>query len=205
MNVNGDEKLNSGKTPKKRVKRLGKDAAYVGVFVALLIASQLVLSPVPGVELVTVLFVTFSFSFGVRKGVLAATVFSLLRQLVFGFYPQVLVLYLCYFNGLTALFGCLGKCWKRTPKNLFPLTAVACACTAFFTILDNIVTPLWYGYSARVFKLYFYASFSVMIPQIVCTAVSVSLLFLPLTGVFERLAPKKGVGGERIPQKGERI
>ena len=76
----------------KKRQNLGKDCAYIAVFVALTIAAQLCLSFLPGVEVVTVLFITFSFVFGCRRGVAAATVFSLLRQLIFGFFPTVLKL-----------------------------------------------------------------------------------------------------------------
>ena len=172
---------------KKRQKNIGKDCAYIGVFVALTIAAQLCLSFLPGVELVTVLFVAFSFAFGCKRGMAAATVFSLLRQLVFGFYPTVLVLYLIYYNGLTLLCGGLGRRGKVGAKTLVWLTAVACVCTACFTLLDNILTPLWYGYSGRVLRIYFMASFSVMLPQMVCTAVSVGVLFVPLTKLFQKI------------------
>ena len=172
---------------KKRQKNIGKDCAYIGVFVALTIAAQLCLSFLPGVELVTVLFVAFSFAFGCKRGMAAATVFSLLRQLVFGFYPTVLVLYLIYYNGLTLLFGEVGRRVKVSAKTLVWLTVVACVCTACFTLLDNILTPLWYGYSGRVLRIYFMASFSVMLPQVVCTAVSVGVLFVPLTKLFQKI------------------
>lgn len=171
----------------KKRQNLGKDCAYIAVFVALTIAAQLCLSFIPGVEVVTVLFVAFSFAFGCRRGVVAATVFSLLRQLVFGFYPTVLVLYLTYYNLLALLFGFLGRWEKFTPKKLILLTVLACVCTVCFTIMDNIITPLWYGYSKRALKVYFYASFSFMIPQVICTAISVGLLFFPLVKIFKTL------------------
>lgn len=166
-------------------KNLGKDAAYIGVFVALLISAQLCFAAIPGIEVVTVLFVTFSFSFGAKHGCLSAILFSLLRQFVFGFYPTVLVLYMVYYSGLTLLFGFLGKKLSLTPKSLLFLTAVACCCTACFTMFDNLLTPLWYGYSKRVLKIYFYASISVMVPHILCTAVTVGGLFLPLVKAFQ--------------------
>ena len=172
---------------KNRQKNIGKDCAYIAVFVALTIAAQLCLSFLPGIEVVTVLFVAYSFVFGCKRGMLAATVFSLLRQLVFGFFPTVLVLYLIYYNALAALFGFLGKRVRLTAKNVVWLTAVACVCTVCFTVLDNIITPLWYGYSGRVFKLYFYASFSFMLPQVICTAISVGVLFFPLAKIFKKL------------------
>ena len=171
----------------KNRQNLGKDCAYIAVFVALTVAAQICLSFVPGVEVVTVLFVAFSFAFGCRRGMVAATAFSLLRQLIFGFFPTVLVLYLIYYNLLALLFGFLGRWDKLTTKKLFWLTLTACACTVCFTILDNIITPLWYGYSGRVFKLYFYASFSFMIPQVICTAVSVGALTFPLVKIFQKL------------------
>ena len=171
----------------KKRQNLGKDCAYIAVFVALTIAAQLCLSFLPGVEVVTVLFVAFSFAFGCRRGVIAATAFSLLRQLIFGFYPTVLVLYLVYYNLLALLFGFLGRWNKITPQKLVCLTAVACVCTICFTILDNVITPLWYGYSGRVLKLYFYASFSFMLPQVICTAVSVGVLTFPLVKIFQKL------------------
>ena len=171
----------------KNRQNLGKDCAYIAVFVALTIAAQFCLSFVPGVEVVTVLFVSFSFAFGCRRGMIAATAFSLLRQLIFGFFPTVLVLYLIYYNLLALLFGFLGWWSRLTPKKLFWLTALACVCTVCFTLIDNIITPLWYGYSGRVFKLYFYASFSFMIPQVICTAISVGVLMFPLVKIFQKL------------------
>ncbi len=171
----------------RKRQNLGKDCAYIAVFVALTIAAQLCLSFLPGVEVVTVLFVAFSFAFGCRKGVAAATAFSLLRQLIFGFFPTVLILYLVYYNMLALLFGFLGR-WKGfSVKKLVAVTTLACICTICFTLLDNIITPLWYGYSGKVLRLYFMASFSVMLAQVICTAVSVGVLFFPLVKIFQTL------------------
>jgi len=172
---------------KNQQKNIGKECAYIAVFVALTIAAQLCLSVVPGVEIVTVLFVAFSFAFGVRRGMIAGTAFSLLRQLVFGFLPVVLILYLLYFNALTALFGFLGKKWQTVRKRLLWIVLIACVCTVCFTLLDNLLTVLWYAYAPRAAKIYFYASLSVMLPQVVCTAVTVTVLFTPLCKIFQRL------------------
>lgn len=167
-----------------QIARSAKECAYLSVFVALVIAAQFALSFVPGVEIVTVLFVAYSFAFGCRRGMIAATAFALLRQLLFGFFPTVLILYLIYFNLLCLTFGGLGKKVKNPLKALFPIIALACLCTVSFTLLDNIITPVWYGYSLKATRLYFYASLPVMLPQVICTAVSVGGLFLPLVKVF---------------------
>ena len=164
--------------------RSAKECTLLAVFTALVIAVQLALSALPGVELVTVLFVAFSYTFGWKRGVFAAVVFALLRQLVFGFFPTVLVLYLTYYTALTCVFGLLGKRIPITCWGIILLTATACLCTIGFTLLDDILTPFWYGYTPKAAKAYFYASLYFLIPQIVCTAVSVALLLVPLHKVF---------------------
>ena len=169
---------------KKAAARSAKECAYLAVFVALVIAAQVALSLVPGVEVVTVLFVSYAFSFGWKRGMVAATAFSLLRQVVFGVYPTVLALYLLYYNALTFVFGLLGRKTQATGKTLWKIVLLACFSTVCFTMIDNVLTPLWYGYSARATKLYFYASLPFMIPQVICTAITTLALFLPLKKVF---------------------
>jgi energy-coupling factor transport system substrate-specific component/cob(I)alamin adenosyltransferase len=87
--------------------------------VAILVAAQLCFSMLAGVEVVTVLFVAYAFVFGWKRGVIAAVSFSLLRQLVFGFFPQVLCLYLVYYPLLTLFSGCWGKTKRQRRKSLF--------------------------------------------------------------------------------------
>ncbi len=180
--------LKTDKRQKKRIKkatvRSAKECAYLAVFVAVVIALQLAFSAVPGVELVTVLFVAYAFVFGWKRGMAAATVFSLLRQLLFGFFPTVLILYLTYYNFLTLLFGLLGKWIKFRYKFLPILTVIACVCTVIFTLLDNVITPLWYGYGMRAARAYFLAALPFTLLQVLCTAISVALLFAPLYKTF---------------------
>ncbi len=96
----------------------------MAVAAALLIAVQYAFSWVPGVEAVTVLLLCFSWSFGVRAGVFAATAFSLLRCFIFGFSPSAIVLYLVYYPAFAATFGATGGAWRRRGG----LSAGALAC-----------------------------------------------------------------------------
>lgn len=165
-----------------------KECAFVAVFVALVIAAQLALSAVPGVEVVTLLFVAYAFTFGVRRGMAAATAFALLRQLVFGFYPTVFLLYVVYYNLLAATFGWLGGRVQNPVKRLWLVVLVACVCTVCFTLIDNVISPWFYGYSAKAWRLYAYASLPFMGAQTACTAVTVSFLFLPVQRAFALVA-----------------
>lgn len=183
--------MNKKKQSGKTVFRSAKECSYAAVFVALLIASQFAFAAIPSVEIVTLLFVTYAFCFGVVRGMICATAFSLLRQIVFGFYPKILILYLLYYNFLTLVFGLLGKKIQNPLKFLWLILLVACVCTALFTVIDNILTTSWYGYTARATKIYWKASIAVMVPQIICTAVSIVALFYPLFKTFNVL--KKGI------------
>ena len=156
----------------------------MAVFVALLISSQFVLSAIPGIELVTILLVSYSCVMGYKRAMLCATAFSLLRQFIFGALPTVLILYLIYYNLLSFTFGLVGKKIRLSLKSLVVVILLACIFTAFFTLLDDIITPLYNGYSLKATKLYFYASLPVMYSQITCTAISTTCLFVPLFKVF---------------------
>ena len=187
--MKGENRQNSTteKPVKKAAVRSGKECAYLAVFVSLLIASQLALSFVPGVEIVTVSFVAYSLVMGARRSMVAATAFSLLRGLVFGFFPTVLLLYLIYFNLLALCFGLIGRKWQVGVKTLPFFIAIACFCTVCFTMIDNVLTPLWYAYSAEATRAYFLASLPFVLPQVVCVATSVAFLLLPLNKAFSLL------------------
>lgn len=182
--------MNEKSTKKSRLQT-GKECAYLAVFVALVIALQLALALLPGVEVVTVLFVAYASVFGVKRGMIVATAFSVLRQLIFGFFPTVLILYLLYYNLLALCFGCVGRRIEVKPYTLWKYVIIACICTVCFTLMDNLITPIWYGYSAKAMKLYFIASLPFMLPQVLCTALTVGFLYLPLQRAFQTV--KKGL------------
>ncbi|MDE7083480.1 MAG: hypothetical protein K2O89_07260 [Clostridia bacterium] len=238
-----------------------KEAAYISVTCALLLGGQYVFSFVVGVEIVTVLLVCFSSVFGVRRGVILAASFSLLRCCIFGFTPAVFVLYIVYYPALAAVFGGLGhfknsafgglgflifinlllisvctacalayaldlikisrlykitvevllwvifalcalllisfNCFfiagKRYILKVIAYAAIAAVCTVCFTLLDDLITPLFLGMNRLSALAYFYASFTAMLPQTVCTIVTVTTLLLPVTKVLSRFRNNRAV------------
>lgn len=170
-----------------------KELAFIALMTALLIACQLALSAVQGVEVVTVLFLSFCYSFGVRRGLVVANCFSLLRCLLFGFFPTVVILYIVYYNLFALVFGLAGRALKGVSPlvRLVILIVAAAAMTALFTLLDDLITPLFFGYSPRAAKVYFYNSLLVLAVQPVCAAVTVALLFEPLRRAFAAIAKRQ--------------
>ena len=160
----------------------------VAICVELLISTQLALSAISGIELVTSLMVCLCFSYGSRTGMTIATVFSLLRCFVFGFQVNVIVLYLVYYNLFALFFGWLGT--KFAGKISFAkrgiVVASAMAFTVFFTLLDDVITPLMFAFHQNAAKVYFLQSLYALIPQTICAMVTVSVLFTPLTKVIQK-------------------
>ena len=166
-----------------------KFVVRVAMCVALLIAGQLALSAISGVEVVTVMMLCFCYCYGWRHGVATATTFSLVRCLIFGFQINVIVLYLIYYNLFAVFFGWLGKRFAGKVSFVKTVIVVATAVvfTVCFTLLDDVITPLLYSFHPNAAKVYFLQSLYAMIPQSVCVAVTVSALFAPLTAVIKKI------------------
>ncbi len=64
------------------------------------------------------------------------------------------------------------------------LAALAAFFTVCFTLLDDVLTPLFYGYTWDAALAYFFTGFLAMLPQTVCAAVSVALLFPVLARIL---------------------
>ena len=166
-----------------------KFVVRVAMCVALLIAGQLALSSVTGIEIVTVMLLSFCYCYGVRHGIAIATTFSLLRCFIFGFQINVIVLYLVYYNLFAIFFGWLGEHFTGKNALLRTVTVVVSAVvfTALFTLLDDVITPLIFGFNENATRVYFYQSLTAVIPQTICAAVTVTLLFHPLTKVIPKV------------------
>ncbi|MGN1104524.1 MAG: hypothetical protein ACI4QI_06585, partial [Candidatus Coproplasma sp.] len=155
-----------------------------------LIAGQYALSFVAGVEVVTVLLLTFAYRFGFRRSLIVANAFCILRCFIFGFFPTVIILYFIYYNLFVLLFAFIGKRFKG---NLTAVKLVAIVCTAAlanacFTLLDDIITPLFYSFDYDTARAYFITSLYTMATHVVNTVITVALLFPPLYAVCKRIS-----------------
>ena len=161
----------------------------VAMSVALLIGGQLALSGVTGIEIVTVMMLCFCVCYGVRHGIAVATTFSLLRCFVFGFQINVIVLYLVYYNLFAIFFGWLGGrlTGGASLGKTIIVVASAVAFTVFFTLLDDMITPLIYGFHYEAAVTYALGSLYAVIPQSICTAVTVLVCFWPLTKAIKKI------------------
>lgn len=166
-----------------------KDLALIGVFTALLLGGQFALHFVAGIEVVTVLILSFAFYFGYVRSLIVVNAFCILRCFIFGFFPTVVILYFIYYNLFALIFAFIGKRFGGTlsPLKVVFITAAAALCTVCFTLLDDVITPLFYRFDRDAAKAYFVASLYTMATQTVCTIITVALLLPPLNAVYSRI------------------
>lgn len=160
-----------------------KTIIIIALFVSLLLVAQVALSALNGIEIITVLLASFVFCYGIRMGVVSTNIFIVVRCIVFGFFPSVMILYAVYYNLFVVVFGLV----RRVPnkQNAYILSVIcACLMTLAFTLLDDIVTPLYFGFGIETTKAYWLMSLTVIIPQEICTLVTMLTLFPVLTKTF---------------------
>ena len=129
---------------------------------------------------------------GIPVSVLYRARLSAMLWALFGVLAGLLALYIA----LWAVGGRRAGQGRETAS----LAALAALCTVCFTLLDDVLTPLFYGYSFDAAVAYFYAGFFAMLPQTICTVLSVLLLFYPLCKVFAQAAAGKR-RGERVRRR----
>lgn len=166
--------------------RKTKQLTIIGLYTAILLGGQFALSSVSGIEIVTVSLLAFSFVFGVKSSILVATAFSVLRCVAFGFFPSVIILYLVYYNLFALCVGGIGNKLKRaySLKNHIILTVVAVVLTVAFTLLDDVITPLYYGFDISSYSAYFLTSLPNMAVQSLCVLITSAVVFAPLYRVL---------------------
>lgn len=96
-----------------------------------------------------------------------------------------------FFNTLIVLQR-LGRLKRENTLKVAVLTALATLFTICFTLLDDVITPLFMGWGlfSASSAAYFYSNFIALAPQTVCTIVTVSVMFLPLSAIFLKAAKR---------------
>lgn len=172
-----------------------RDIATTAAFVAILIVSQVALSAINGIELITVLLASFVFCYGFRLGFAAVNSFILIRCAIYGFYPSIMLLYLTYYNLFVLVMGFIGnKSRHWLSRKAFAVSLIGVILlVAMFTVLDDIITPLYYSLNWAITKTYWAMSLTAVIPQEICAILTMIFIFPILVKTFTKLSYRKGV------------
>lgn len=117
-----------------------RDIALIGILSATITAGKLVLSFIPNVEIVTLLFIVYTVVFGVRKSLLASVIFSTTEILIYGFSTWLLGYYMVW-PLLILLTGLISK----RVESEYAYAIVAAVFGYAFGLLFAIVESFFYG------------------------------------------------------------
>ena len=174
----------------KTAKLSALQIAYVAVCAATVTAGKMALAAIPNVEIVSLLLAAYGYCFGL-SGVLASFVFCGVEILIWGAGGWV-VLYFIYWPALTLLFAVFGR---LKVKNRIVITLTACVMTTLFGVLSSLIdTGLFTGFHENFwsrFAIIYVRGASFYITQIVCNAITFTLLFAPFTALLRKITPAK--------------
>lgn len=161
----------------------------IALMSALLTVLKLVLSFVPNVEVVTLIVMVFSSSFGLVYSLPAVLIFCFAEMLIYGFNSWV-VLYFVYWPLLAFISSVILK-----KKNVIVAVVIAAAGSFLFGILSACSDTLFCVMKlsgpdlGKYFAAYYLRGLYFDVIHIVSASVSVMVLFRPMTAVCRRVMP----------------
>lgn len=151
---------------------------------AILVVSKEIISFIPNVELVTLLFIVYTYCIGIKDSLYVSFIFTLVQSLL---YPPSLwiVTYLIIWPILIAITEVL----KRRDVSVLTLAIMASLFGLSFGAIDSFILMLFYGMSS------FYPIWLRGLPWDITHAISnylvVLLLFKPVFNTMDKLIHKK--------------
>ncbi|MCQ2409067.1 MAG: hypothetical protein MJ068_00825 [Clostridia bacterium] len=174
----------------KRVKLTSAYIARVALMAALLTTLKLAFSFIPNVEVVTLLILVFSSSFGLIYSLPATLIFCLTEMLFYGFNSWV-ILYFVYWPLLAVISAVLLK-----RKNVAVAVIISAFLSFVFGVLSACADTLFCVMKlsgpdlAKYFAAYYLRGLYFDVIHIVSSSVIVLVLFRPLTAVCRKVMPK---------------
>ena len=106
------------------------------------------------------------------------------------------MLYSVYYTGFALFFGFLGHKFNREISVWSVVLAVVfgTAFTAIFTLLDDVITPFFFGFGREATVAYFYSSLPFMLTQCICAVISSAVLFIPICKTLSFAVNKEPTG-----------
>ncbi|MFW6030055.1 MAG: hypothetical protein ACOCRO_07345 [Halanaerobiales bacterium] len=161
-----------------------KDIALIGIMSATITAGKLALSFLPNVEVVTLLFILYTVSFGWKHALMAAIIFSTTEIFIYGFYTWLLGYFLIW-----PLLIFIVEISKRKIKTEYFYASIAgifgLSFGFFFAIIESFFYGISYGFA------YWIRGIPFDIVHGFSNFIIVLLLYKPLKKVLLRLNKNK--------------
>lgn len=160
------------------VELKAKDIALIGLLSASITAGKLALSFIPNVEVVSLLFIVYTVTFGLKRSILVSIIFTTTEILIYGFSTWLLVYYFIW-----PLLIIITHFVKETIKSEYGYATVAGLFGLFFGAFFAIIESFFYGYAYGL--TYWVRGIPFDIIHGVSNFIIVLILFNPITKAME--------------------
>ncbi|MDY5345032.1 MAG: hypothetical protein SPG87_01260 [Eubacteriales bacterium] len=173
---------------KQRLKKSAKYVCYVAIMAATLTVGKLALSFIPNVEVVTLLIICYSSTFGRKYAIPATLIFCTVEIAIYGFGTWVLLYYI-HWNMLSVISS-----FALKKQKLWVATLIAVLCTAFFGVLSTGIDVIFAGaYGVpkselgKLYSAYYVRGIWFYVVHVVSNLLIVTALNIPLTKVLNKI------------------
>ena len=156
-----------------------KDIVLVGILSASVTAGKLALSFIPNIEIVTLLFIVFTVSLGIKRSLLIAIIFATTEILIYSFSTWLLLYYFIW-PLLVVVTGLLSKMIRSE----YSYAALAAVFGLTFGLAAAISESIFYGISYGI--VYWTRGIVFDIVHGVSNFIIVLLLYKPLSKFFKK-------------------
>ncbi len=119
-----------------------RDIVLIGLFSAIITAGKLALNFIPNVEIVTLLFIVYTLSLGIRRSILISIVFVTTDIFIYGFSTWILVYYIIW-----PVLIITTNFFSKKFKSEYIYAAIAGILGLTFGIYFAIVESFFYGWA----------------------------------------------------------
>lgn len=156
-----------------------RDVALVGLLSAVITAGKQALSFIPNVEIVTLLFIIYTVTFGTKRTLLVSVIFTTLQILIYGFATWLLVYYFIW-----PLLIMTTALMKRKLKSEYGYAAVAGFYGLIFGLIFALSESFFYGAAYGI--TYWVRGIPFDLIHGVSNFIIVLVLFKPMCSAFSK-------------------
>lgn len=172
---------NMDRLPYDKKRLSAKDIVLIGILSASITGGKMVLSAIPNVEIVTLLFMVYTVVFGIRRALFVSVIFSTTEILLWGVHTWLLTYYIIW-----PLLILLTAALSRFLKGEFSRAILAGAFGLTFGIYFALVEAMLYGLNYGF--VYYVRGIPFDIIHGASNFIVVLMLFKPLERMLGRLA-----------------
>jgi len=162
-----------------------RDVAFIGLLSASITAGKMVLSFVPNVEVVSLLFILYTVTFGLKRSLMVSIIFTTTEIFIYGFSTWLLVYYLIW-----PMLIIITATIKKTIKSEYGYATIAGLFGLFFGVFFAVIESFFYGYAYGI--AYWIRGIPFDVLHGVSNFIIVLVLFKPMEKVLAKISQSYG-------------